>query len=93
MNDLQRTSTRGEVFSAINSERDYQDAQRGNSRRHEGEGPLTIGESILIIEKLTDDARAAWYKPDGNPAALELMRKIAASATHCMELHGAPLRS
>ena len=86
-------SSRINAFHAINTERAYQEAQRGNAKRHEGE-PLvmTVGEYIVCMEKCMNDAREAWYKPDGNPAALNFLRKVAGLAVACMEHHGAPER-
>lgn len=84
--------TRSAVYAVIDGERDYQDAQRGNAKRHEGQPPMTPGEYILCMEKCLSDAREAWYKPDGGAACLDFVRKVAALGVHCMELHGAPPR-
>jgi hypothetical protein len=84
--------TRDQVFAAINSERDYQDAQKGNSKRHEGQPPMTPGEYILCMEECLKKARATWYRPDGGVACLDDIRKVAALGVSCMELHGAPHR-
>lgn len=85
-------ATRTEVYSAINTERDYQDAQRGNAKRHEGQPAMTPGEYILCMEKCLADARTAWYAPDGGVKCLDHVRKVAALGVSCMELHGAPHR-
>jgi hypothetical protein len=84
--------TRNEVYKAVDSERDYQDNGRGNSRRHEGMPELTPGECILIMEKLLADARLSWYAPDGGVACLDHIRKVTAVGVKCMEVHGAPVR-
>lgn len=85
--------TRNEAFAALNSERDYQDAGRGNAKRHENAAPnLTPGECLFCIEEIAAQARAAWYKPDGGTAILPFMRKIGAVAVQCMENYGAPPR-
>jgi hypothetical protein len=86
-------ATREQVFAAINTERAYQEAQIGNSKRHEGQPPMTPGEYILCMEKCLADARVTWYAPDGGAACLDHVRKVAALAVSCMELHGAPERS
>lgn len=80
------------AFGAINSERAYQDAQKGNAKRHEGQPPMTPGEIILCMEKCLADARASWYKPDGGKGCLPDVRKVTALGTYCLELWGAPPR-
>jgi hypothetical protein len=84
---------RAEVFRAIDSERRYQNAQRGNAKRHANMPPvMTPGECILTMEKCLNDARVAWYAPEGGTACLEHLRKVAAVAVQCMENYGAPIR-
>jgi hypothetical protein len=84
---------REDVYKAIDSERAYQDAGKGNAKRH-ASAPKTMspGEFILCMEQCLSDARATWYKPDGGEACLDFVRKVSALGVHCMELHGAPLR-
>lgn len=84
--------TRSEVGDAVDSERDYQDAQMGNSKRHEGQPPMTPGEFILCMEKCLADARDVWYRPDGGKMCLDNIRKVTALGVQCMEMHGAPQR-
>lgn len=86
-------ATRQEAYGAIDTERDYQDAQRGNSQRHDGMPPMTPGELILCMEKCLADARAAWYAPDGGTGCLPHIRKVAALGVQAMERYGAPPRS
>lgn len=90
---MARNDKRIDAYLALDSERDYQDAGRGNAKRHEGRPELTVGEHILILEKLVADARVEWYKPDGRNTAIEHVRKIGGVAVRCMELYGAPLRA
>jgi len=92
------------AYTAIDTERDYQEAQQGNSRKSnerlgemqtitETNGKcLTLGEGILVMEKLLDDARGHWYSPDGYNEALHHVRKVAGVATQLMENFGAPPR-
>ena len=92
---MARTEARIDAYLAIDTERDYQNAGAGNARRDppsERTAPLTLGESILVIEKLLGDACFAWYTPGGRADALDHIRKIAAVAVACMETHGAPKR-
>jgi hypothetical protein len=85
-------ATRQEVYAAVDGERAYQDAQKGNAQRHEGQPEMTPGEYILCMEKCLHDAREAWYRPDGGKACLDFVHKVTALGVGCMELHGAPPR-
>lgn len=80
------------VYAVIDGERAYQDAGRGNARRHEGRPEMSPGEIILCMEKLLADARDAWYKPNGGVACLDPIRKVTALGVKAMELYGAPPR-
>ena len=85
-------ATRDEVYTAIDSERDYQDRVW---HRKENTDPtaLTIGEYILLLEEYTAHARREWTlepKPEVN--SLEFIRKVGGIAVNCMEQHGAPHR-
>lgn len=84
---------RNEVYKVIDGEREYQDLQLGNAKRHVNQPAMTPGEFILCMEKCLNDARNAWYKPDGGEACLEFVRKVTALGVQCMELHGAPERN
>lgn len=88
----QRHTPREQAYKALDSERDYQDAQRGNAKRHEGMPQMTPGEFLLCMEKCLADARAAWYAPNGGVACLDHVRKVSALGVNCMENHGAPER-
>lgn len=82
-----------DAFHAINTERLYQDNQRGNAKRHEGQPQMTPGEFILCMEKCLNDARGTWYTPDGGVKCLDHIRKVAALGVSCMEMWGAPTRT
>lgn len=84
--------SRNRVYAVIDGERAYQIDQKGNAKRHEGQPEMTPGEQILCLEHLVLEARKAWYQPDGGTACLPHIRKLAAIAVQCMELHGAPVR-
>lgn len=83
-----RPEAREEAYRAIDSERDYQDKmwfETGSS----GHGLLSIGEEILLIEEYAAKAREAWSKERyPEKTALDIVRKIAGIAVHCMEDHG-----
>lgn len=86
--------SRAEVYAVVDSERAYQDAGKGNAKRHQGEPTqMTVGEIILCMEKCLGDARLAWYRPDGVTDALHAIRKVTALGVQAMEAHGAPPRS
>lgn len=86
-------TSRADVYAAVDSERDYQDAGRGNAKRHDNAKPeMTPGEYILCMEKCLSDAREAWYHPDGGANCLPFIRKVTALGVSAMELYGAPLR-
>lgn len=89
---LGRPFSRELAYIAIDSERDYQDAGRGNARRDSAEPPLSLGDHLVILRKILHDAEEAWYKPDGRAATLDYIRKLGGVAVHCMEDYGAPLR-
>lgn len=87
-------TTREIAYAAVDSERDYQDAGRGNAKRHENEAPIMRpGEYILCMERYLNAAREAWNKPNGGVACLDDIRKVTALGVACMEYHGAPLRN
>lgn len=86
-------TARTEVYTAIDSERAYQDDLWRDPAHREHTNPLSIGEFLLLIEEYTMKARKDWSeesKPEFN--ALHGIRKIAGIAVNCMEQHGAPQR-
>lgn len=91
---LHTVASRAEVYSAIDGERDYQDAGKGNARRHpESPKAMSVGEFILCMEEYLAKARLEWAKAGGIPLALHDIRKVTALGVQCMELHGAPRRA
>ena len=88
--------TRKDVYALIDGERDYQDnllAQRifdggfgGPSDAH------SVGAYITMLSHYVNKLQEAWTTNKGDQAALEVMRKCAGIAVHCMEDHGAPAR-
>lgn len=90
---MERTPARQAAYAAIDSERDYQDAGKGNANRHaNAPDRLLPGEIILCMEKCLADAREAWYKPNGGTACLPFLRKTGALAVQALENYGAPQR-
>jgi hypothetical protein len=73
------------VLKAIRSEREHQDA-RFPGHHH------SVGEWILILEKLLGDAKRAWISDRGDVEALHEIRQLTATGVAAMEQCGAPLR-
>lgn len=81
-----KTSTRAEVYSALNSERDYQDklgSDRTDGAQH------TVGDYIVMLQSYQHKLTEAWTNNAGTEEALKVIRKIGGIAVHCMEDHGA----
>ena len=84
-------ASRNEVYRAIDSERDYQNAL-GCDRVEKWEVPHTTGEELSLIATYLRRAQDAYADRPGDAAALEVVRKIAGMCVRCMENHGAPSR-
>jgi len=88
--------SREDVYTAIDTERNYQDKFVLPERRYYQ--THTLGEFILMLGQYADQARAKWTShkdgdsPDEFPPSLHEVRKLAALAVRCMEQHGAPCR-
>ena len=85
-------TSRADVYEIINSERDYQDQHR----IHDPLQPaFTTGDYITMMRVYVDKLAPAWAFNLGVAPedVLHNMRKIAAIAVQCMEVHGAPSRS
>lgn len=81
--------TRKQVYNIIDGERDYQDVlppTRTVGVEH------TVGDYITILRHYLMKADEAYTTKAGDEAALDVIRKIAGTAIHCMEDHGAPRR-
>ena len=82
-------TTTKDVFDAIETELAYQQRIWGESGAN-GDGILSIGERILLVEEYVAKARLSWSQESvPEIGALEIMRKIAGIATRCMIDHGA----
>lgn len=80
---------RSEVYKLIDSERDYQEAQEdllGWQKKK------TVGEWIVLLNHYVTLTNAAWCTATGDDEALEVIRKLAGIAVHCMEQSGAKPR-
>jgi len=90
--------TRQEVYTAIDSERDYQDSRwgeglSGERPAPEGEdGNRTLDEFILYIQNYAQNLGAFASISDDWPEKLNKVRKVAGLCVAAMEQHGAPHR-
>lgn len=75
-----------EVFTAIESERDYQDDKWGLEDTH------SLEEWVLYMEDYLSKARSALVDAEDDVEALENIRKVAGLAVAAMQDHGAPQR-
>lgn len=84
------------VYSAIDSERDYQDLLKGDRTSNPTDGTRsidhTVGDFVTMMMQYQSNLVAAWTNNPGDAQALHIMRKLAAIAVNCMEQHGAPRR-
>jgi hypothetical protein len=80
---------REEVYKLIDGERDYQDTLDHTRTDGCAKG---VGDYLTLIQHYHAEAVKAWTKNPGNAAGLDVVRKIAGIAVHCMEEHGAPPR-
>lgn len=87
-------ASRSEVYEAIKSERDYQDAKWGKtlSGGRPGAGERTVDEFSLYIAGYTDELVAKASHFANTDMKLDIIRKIAGLCVACMEQHGAPKR-
>jgi hypothetical protein len=84
---------RQEIYSRIDGERDYQDANWGSRRQMDGtpDEEKPVAEWINYIEYHLNKAKERVYHLDTEGATHEL-RKVAALAVRAMEIHGCPER-
>lgn len=84
---------RQEVYEAIDSERDFQDALTADVTRPDMIDDLHVGDTISAIEYNLNKAREAWYI-DAVPhqESLKYFRKIAALCVKAGEVYGLPKR-
>lgn len=90
--DSIRTPERIKAYTALDSEREYQDAGVEDDLKTHMHA-LTPGEVLLTMEHCLTQARNAWYYSGfPNVQATEYVRKIGALAVQYMEQYGAPQR-
>lgn len=87
-------TTRDRVYTAINSERDYQDALAANMTG-DSQGQHPVASFILFMETYLHKAKAVAstdWSDRCDERTLEHIRKVVALGVSCMEQHGAPMR-
>ncbi len=82
--------TRTQVYELIDGERDYQDNLP--SSRTDGVD-RTVGDYITMLQYYNQKLIEAWTMNPGNEQALDVMRKVAGIAVHCMEDWGSTPRT
>ncbi len=79
------------VYELIDGERKYQN-NLGGDRMEFKELPHSVGAYATMLAHYQAELIKAWTLNAGDTKALEVVRKIAGIAVHCMEDHGAPPR-
>lgn len=81
-------ANRYEVFNAINGERDYQDLH--TLQDDPGDPDFSTGDYIAMLLHYAGKLPTEWAMEPGEAptGVLANMRKIAAIAVQCMEVHG-----
>lgn len=72
------------VTASIDSEIEYQNNKWGYGPDHQH----SVAEWLMILDRLVQDGKAAWWVSCKNPETLAFFRKIAATAVQAMLLHG-----
>lgn len=86
---MENLQARADAFSAINSERAYQEEQE---RKHGWQEKKKVGEWIVLLNHYVTELNRVWSTSAGDEESLHFIRKIAGIAVHCMEENGAPMR-
>lgn len=85
--------TRTEVYSALDSERDFQDAETARPDRPDMVSHLSMGDILTAMEVNLRKAQAAWYR-DATPyqATMAFVRKVGGLTVKAGEQFGMPVR-
>ena len=89
--DTQKPQLTPEVIDAISDELEYQSTLAGTPRADTTDHGLAG--KILTLEELAALARKAWYGSGDKTEALDIVRKIAATACRAMILYGCQKRN
>lgn len=82
-------TARTKVYSAIDTERDFQDRKWGTIENH----PHEIGGWLTIMRTLLTEAEKSWTTRSNDYLALEAVRELLAVGVACCEQHGITTRS
>ena len=77
--------SRADVYKAIDSERQYQDADVNISI-------LSVGDELVLLSTYLQDAEHCFREHFGSahePPTMDVIRKLAGICVRCMEHHGA----
>jgi hypothetical protein len=87
-------ANRQEVYSAIDSERDYQNLMWGQSSEggKPGNGFRSVDAYAAYLQRYMNVLIEIVGTSDNDPSKLAVIRKIAGLCVVCMEQHGAPSR-
>lgn len=94
MNTVDPKATRIEVYAAIDSERDYQNAKWNETTSSSG-GKHSLEEFIVYMDDYLLEAKHILARngdADSQLKALNTMRKVTTLGVACMEQLGAPHR-
>ena len=80
-------ATRGEVYEALDSEREYQIRKWGDL-----DDRNAIGDFLIYMERELQKARDSYYSPDEPRGVLDGIRKVTAIGVATLEKYGAPKR-
>lgn len=80
---------RNDVYKAIDSERDYQEAKWGGKSNDEGK---TVESFMVYMMHYLNLSYAAVSTMSGHDEALEQLRKVVGIGVACFERHGVPFR-
>jgi hypothetical protein len=80
--------TRAEVYEAVDSEREYQDALKGIRSTRD----RTLGDFLVLLNHYIVEANQSYVRNRSATQSMHEIRKIAAIAIKAMEVNGAPKR-
>lgn len=81
---------REEVYKLVDGEREFQNEIWSVFK---DEDAKAVGSHLTLMATYLREAQDSYTHYDGNRKALESIRKLAALAVRCMELHETPARS
>jgi hypothetical protein len=86
---------RADVYILIDGERNYQDSCSESEERLDMLEKMSMGEALLAMDKLLDDAKDTWYKDSAEwnySSTMHYIRKVIALGVKMGETYGMPPR-